>query len=82
MKNGKHVPVSPEEFVKLYQTAKTVTELAKRLGVGHPAVVMRAAMYRKKGVPLRKFPRNTKGRNQSIDYKALAAVARKYAPKP
>lgn len=63
---------SPEEFVELWQNAKSEVEVAEKLGVTRQAVNQRAYIFRKHGVPLRKFQAKPK-----VDWKALAKLAKK-----
>jgi hypothetical protein len=46
------VRVSPEDFVVVWNTSKTVREVVERTGMSFPAVRTRARNYRKKGVKL------------------------------
>ncbi len=75
-KNGR---VSPEEFVRIWQGAKSIADAAKKAGLSTGSAVGRAVIYRKKGIPLKKFPRG--GHGYTIDYAALAILARSLSPK-
>ena len=73
MKTKNSKPLSPEEFVRAWQHAKTFKDLSH---LGKPAnLTMRAVILRRTGVPVQKFPR----RGPKYDYKALAALAKKEA---
>lgn len=62
-----------ELFVRTWQASRTVDEVAATLGLAKSSVIQRAAIYRKKGIPLRKLYR---GGNGSLDVARLAAIAR------
>lgn len=47
--------VTAEEFVKTWQAAKSLDEVAEKLESENASVSTRASYYRKKGVPLKKF---------------------------
>lgn len=64
--------VSAEEFVKIWQTSKSTKEIVKRTQSNAKAVGVRAAIFRHKGVPLKKF------RTARHDYVALAKLAAAY----
>ena len=77
MKGYQRVPtgVTAEEFVKAWQSSKTARDVVEMLGgrISAAGAKVRACQYRRKGVPLRHF------RTVNIDYKALAALAKKEA---
>ncbi len=75
-KNGH---VSPEEFIRIWQGAKNIADAAKKAGLSTGSAIGRAMIYRKKGIPLKKFPRGRTG--YVLDYAALAALARSLSPK-
>ena len=68
-------PVSPEEFIKVWQTGASTKEIAEKLKMNASACCQRAGNYRKHGIPLRNFPR---GRRRPLDIKKLSALAAKY----
>jgi hypothetical protein len=75
MKDGR--AITGEEFVLVWQSSKSVSEVAKRTGMTVKAASVRASNYRKKKVPLklmngdRAMPHN--------DWEKLAKLARKLA---
>jgi len=69
-------PVTPEEFVRVWQTCRTVDEVAKKLNLTKRACYQRAVAYRKKGVALKKYPVGRHGAHHDIDYASLASLAR------
>ena len=69
--------VSPEEFITAWQQSRTLSEVARKLGLPNTqakrtALNSRAANYRKKGVALKKF---TARERQGHDWKYLAYLA-------
>lgn len=49
-------PISAEQFIRVWQTSKTVGEVAKRLGYKHNTTpTSRATDMRRKGVPLQRM---------------------------
>ncbi len=72
------VAVSPEAFVRAWQSSKTVDEVAQKTGLDLRAARQRASIYRKKGVPLQRF---AGGRFSKPDWAALTALAEELAPK-
>lgn len=60
----------PKHFVFVWQTSRSVAEVARRLRMAPKAVYMRAARYREKGVELHAFPDG----HQRVDVAALNAV--------
>jgi hypothetical protein len=71
-------PVSPEEFVRLWQTAPTVQAAFEKSGSKNLNTCQQRAVYlRKKGVPLKRF----RARRQSgtTNYTQLAQLARSLA---
>ena len=47
--------MDPEEFVRAWQTAESVTEVADRLSMSKLGASVKASHLRKAGVPLKKF---------------------------
>ena len=68
--------VTPEEFVRVWQTGQTVGEVATKLGITKRAACQRAMYYRKKGVPLKKYPKGRHHSTHEIDYPALTTLAK------
>lgn len=48
--------ISPRQFVSVWQTSSSVTEVATKLGMNKSQARLRAFRYKKRGVPLRDFP--------------------------
>lgn len=69
---------SAEEFVKNWQSAKSLDDLMQKTGSTRLALSSRAANYRKRGIEMRKFPSGHKG--PRIDVAVLSALAKEYAP--
>jgi hypothetical protein len=55
MKKDYHV--TPEQFIRVWQTSETAEEAATRLGMPKPIVHARASEYRGMGITLKKMPR-------------------------
>ncbi len=70
--------VSGEDFVKAWQTCGSLSEVAAKLGMKEVSASVRAAHYRKRGIPLRRF---TDQQGVPVDVKSLTALAKKLAPK-
>ena len=71
-RNLKNGAVSPEEFVRIWQAAGSVREVAKKTGVDKQSVEARAVRYRRAGVPLKKFDR---GHATPLDIARLKRIA-------
>ena len=69
--------VTPEQFVKIWQTAKSLGDVSQELGINNRNATGRAAHYRKHGVLLKKF-KGLRGR-PSTDWAALSQYAAKLA---
>jgi DNA-binding MarR family transcriptional regulator len=70
---AKRTPAVPyERFVKLWSTAATVGEVAKKLGIKTSSASATANRLRKKGVKLRRFPRRVA---QPVDTTKLNRIA-------
>jgi hypothetical protein len=65
--------IPPEEFVRIWQTASTIKEVAVRTGVAYNAACRRASNYRRHGVPLKKHLVMHKGPQNN--WEALAKLA-------
>ena len=50
--------VSKDEFIRIWQAAKSRSEVAARLGLDPESCTNRARNYRKKGVKLKQFPKH------------------------
>lgn len=62
-----------ERFVRIWQAASTVPEVAEAMGVTVRRATFTAKYMRQRGVPLKKFPAR---RGPFVDWKALAAGVR------
>jgi hypothetical protein len=62
--------VTPSQFVKIWNQAASMGEVEQLSGMKKSAAQSRAAAYRRKGVPLRKFHNSPR-----IDWAALAFEA-------
>ena len=69
--------MTPEEFVKLWQTAQSLDEVAAKMKRTVIDATARASYFRQRGVPLKKFT----GKRKS-DYSKLAALAEQLNGKP
>jgi hypothetical protein len=70
---GRPTDISPEDFVRIWQTARTRQEASEKTGLSPSSASARASYYRsQKGIPLRRFTRGTSG----IDWSSLVALAR------
>lgn len=61
-------------FVRAWQSSETWEAFLKASGISEGSARMRANNYRKKGIPLKRYP------GQSFDVDALAKLARELAP--
>lgn len=60
------------KFVQVWQTSRSVAEVAAKTRTNKGACKVRAFRYRKKGVPLKWIPASL---NESIDWQELAELA-------
>lgn len=60
--------ISPEEFVRAYETSESYEEVQEKTGMPYEVIVTRAHEYRKKGAKLKKLGR--RGR-KGLDVEAL-----------
>jgi hypothetical protein len=60
-------PVTAEEFVKAWQSGKSLEEVGEKLGIKPSTAASRACEYRKRGVQLKRF----QDRSGSLDVAAL-----------
>lgn len=65
--------LTAEEFVRLWQSCKSVTEVTEKAGRTYTAVVSRANTLRKKGVNLKKMP-HTGRPKQKVEVDKLNAI--------
>tara|TARA_R110000824_G_scaffold10774_10_gene47237 strand:+ start:1915 stop:2184 length:270 start_codon:yes stop_codon:yes gene_type:complete len=66
--------VSPEDFIKIWQTSLTTAEVMEKTDLKVHAARTRACMYRKKGIPLKYMTRGKK----RLDVEALTKLAVEY----
>lgn len=59
--------VSPEQFIRVWQAANSVDEVAAKLKMPKPIVLARKSNYVKAGVKLKKMPRKSTSRNLDVD---------------
>jgi hypothetical protein len=69
----KQYDVSPEAFIRAWQTSQTPQEVADRLKMPKPIVLARASKYRREGVTLKKMK---KGPKRTLDVPALNLLIR------
>ena len=67
--------ISPEEFIKAWQTSQSHNEVAKKTGLKVAGLTSKSVYYRKKGIPLKFFSR---GRGRSLDLPKLIQLAKSY----
>lgn len=48
--------VSPEDFIRAWQAGSSPVEIARQLGMTREAARSRAKLYRRMGVPLKRYP--------------------------
>lgn len=70
--------IEAEEFIRVWQGAENVEQVAERTGLYHAVCVTRARSYRARGVPLREL---RKGNQRRRDWAALRALAEQLAPR-
>lgn len=68
--------VSPRKFIKIWQKSHSVQEVATILGRSRQSVYIRGRMFKKNGVPLKRFNYGT-----SLNWKVLSAYAEKIVNK-
>ena len=64
--------INPKKFIQVWQTSSSTAEAAQRLSMKKTAVASRAAQYRRKGIPLKKYDRGV----AALDIPTLADYAR------
>ena len=70
--------ITPKKFIEVWQTSSSSREVAQRLNMKATQCSIRASNYRKKGIPLKKFPRGKGG----LDISGLADYALSLEKKP
>lgn len=72
MAKQKHERVNAEEFVKVWQAASSLDEVANKLGMQRLSVATRGRLYRRKyKVALKEFPRATR----AVDWAPVRKLA-------
>jgi len=66
--------VSAEEFVKTWQKAKSIDDVVTAFGGKAASYRSRAISFRKKGIPMKRFPSEQRG--APLDIEGLAALAK------
>lgn len=66
-----------EAFVKIWQNASDVQEVAETFGISITYASNIASQLRAQGVPLKKFA-TKRGRNNKTDYAALKRIAKEW----
>ena len=79
MKKKSREYVSPEDFVKAWQRAGSLSDVAKALSLSYVHTSRRATGYRKAGVPLKRFVSTGRPKSTADEWKALARLAEKEA---
>ena len=72
-------PITPEKFIEIWQTSKSGTEAAKRLGVPVGTAHSRATFYRKKGIPLMKHSGQGVQGRKKLNISKLTKLAKEKA---
>lgn len=63
--------LTPEQFISLWQESNGVEEVCEKSGMNYGAVSTRAWLYRKRGIPLKKF------KEHSTDWESMKSLAEK-----
>jgi len=71
--NGDHLMgrIGARKFIEIWQTSGSLSEVAIRTSIKKTSCTVRAALYRRKGIPLKKFEK----RRDRLDYQSLADYA-------
>ena len=70
---SKKSPVTPEAFIRAWQSASSLAAAAKSVGLSVQTTTNRASHYRKAGIALKKFPRG--GSRPGLDVAKLKKLA-------
>jgi hypothetical protein len=65
--------LTAEKFTELWQKARSLKEFSELTGISRRSASVRAAEYRKRGVPLKRFRHS-----EHMDWERVAEVARKF----
>lgn len=71
-------PLTPEQFILIWQQAGDIVDVMEKTGWKYATCTGMAAKYRRRGIPLQRFPRG----RQRYDWAALAELAKGLKPKP
>ena len=66
--------ISPEEFIKAWQTSDSAIRAAEKTGMTYSGCTSRACWYRKRGIPLKTF---RQGRF-ALNVKSLTTLAKSF----
>ncbi len=64
--------VTPEDFIRIWQTSNSTKEVSEKVGIDRSAVRVRVDFYRKRGIPLKKY----KNARESLNIEALTKLAK------
>lgn len=70
----KRLRLTPAQFIMVWQAATSVKEVAEKTGSKVGSCSGKAKYYRKKGVPLKLFPKGRRTK-QTLDWAALTKLA-------
>ena len=76
MTERKYIPA--EDFIRIWQAAKTLDEVAEKAGITRRSATFRACKYRARGIPL-KYMDHPDTLND-VDIERLAALSKELAP--
>jgi len=79
-RNHRAKRLSADEFIRIWQAAETVEQVAEETGAHYTAVLSRARRYRERGVQLRELQRSVRPHNYGNDWDALRALAVELRP--
>jgi transposase len=71
MSNQNQKPMSPEDFVRVWQRSNSITEVADHFEREYSTIYQKAKAYRKAGIPLKEMPRS----RRKLDINALKQLA-------
>lgn len=67
--------ISPEQFIRIWQTCSTLKEVTTRTGLATTACTSRATVHRRWGIPLKKY----RERRPKLDIPRLRTLCRSLA---
>lgn len=71
--------VSAEEFVEIWQKAKSLSEVCSKTGLATASASVKASNLRAAGVPLKVFAVGSRVGPKTVDVNGLKSLAKKYA---